>query len=119
MGSGTGRLSAGILYGNDAKDEWESLDLFEVEPFVDPQWGTVSPAEAHALKKGKWRHISLPNGEVLDIQILFRAEEGQLAVHVKQGSEPVAQLLCEGAPSMIFLTRGGATVNIQFYDGVV
>jgi hypothetical protein len=112
-----GALKAEILYGNDATEEWELVAQFEVAPRVEPNWETMTPAQALELKQGKWRAFDISNGETIEIQVIYDDVRGHITMHVRQGVEPVAMLMVMaiGTPQTIFLTRANATIDIRFY----
>jgi hypothetical protein len=109
-------VRAYIIYANPESKNWESVVDFGIEPPAKPNWD--SAAIDLAALKPKWNAVTLPNGEALDVHLIVNAETRQCTtINVRQGTEPVAQVLCERLSSVIFRTLAGASVNVQVrYD---
>jgi len=104
-------IRAHVIFGNSKTKKWQRVHSFVIEEYIAPDWNTKSVND-EALKT-KWNAVTLPNGEAIEVSVLVPEHSHQCTVNVRQGLEPVAQLMCDGTPSLVFRTLANAIVNIQ------
>ena len=97
---------------------WVNIADFEVEIYREPDWSAVGTS--NGFPEVIWKSCVLPTGEEFEVLVGIRSDENGLhyGINVRQGSEAVAQVLCQGRPSVVFRTIGGATVNIQTHESL-
>ena len=107
-------VRAHIIYGNPQTQLWENVAALDLAPYETPDFSLGAEAVMSALKI-QWTAANLPSDETIEIHGVYSLSSENFALHVRQNSEAVAQVLCKGMPSLIFKTLGGATVNIQIH----
>jgi len=111
-------IEIAVIYGNPRTEMWENITDFEVEIYREPDWRAAEGL--NGFPEVIWKSCVLPTGEEFELLVGITSDENGLhyGIHVRQGSEVVAQVLCQGRPSVIFRTIGGATVNIQTHESL-
>lgn len=103
-----------IHYGNPATEEWELIAEFEVIPAITPDVSKMTIDEILKWRRGEWREIHLPNGENIEMQITFYAENNTFNLNVRQGAECLVQMICDMLVSVIFRTLKLAVMEIGY-----
>lgn len=102
-----------VILGNPQSEMWETLATFEEFPAPPIDWSNVSPVDERL--KPKWHSVALPDGEIIEVNVLTC--DAACTVNVRQGAEPVAQVLgASRTPCFCFRTMGRNMVNIQIHE---
>lgn len=103
-----------VIFGDRATEEWKNVVKLDIEPHIQPDF-SIGPEAIKKQERERFRKVLLPNGEAIELAVLYRKEAENFALDVKQGTEPVLQVLCEGMPNVVFRTLAGADINIQVH----
>jgi hypothetical protein len=103
-----------VSYGNRATEEWDSVAKLEIDYLVEPDW-SIGVEALKDQERNRFKKVSLPNGEVIEIAALYRAESHDFTLTVKQEETPLMQVLCEGMPVVGFRTLAGVDISIQVH----
>jgi hypothetical protein len=103
-----------VIFGNSANEEWENVAKLDIDYEVQPDF-SQGPRALKEYQQNRFRRVGLPNGETIELAVLYRQEAEGFALEVKQGADSVLQLLCEGKPQIVFRTLSGAHINIQVH----
>ncbi|MFZ6733665.1 hypothetical protein ACO0LG_17190 [Undibacterium sp. Ji42W] len=101
------------MFGNPVSEEWDCVTTFEICPYVMPDFTKVTVFD---LQKKRGREVALPNGETIDIDIIFNAERKHFTLEIMQGKKQFLLVLCDVMVTAIFYTLSRAAVNIQIAD---
>ncbi|MFZ6756762.1 hypothetical protein ACO0K9_06040 [Undibacterium sp. Ji50W] len=105
---------AQICYGNPVTEEWDLVDIFDVVPSITPDVAGMTIEEIYKWQRGEWRKFNLPNGEVIEVQLVHNMEECTFILNVRQGSESLMQIICDTLTSVIFHTLSRAVIQIGY-----
>ena len=103
-----------VIFGNSATEEWENVAKLDIDYDVRPDF-SQGPEALKEYQRNRFRSVALPNGETIKLAVHYRQEVENLAIEIKQGTESVLQVLCEGKPQVVFRTLSGAYINIQVH----
>jgi hypothetical protein len=102
-----------VIVGNPQAEKWETVATFGAHPIPPIDWSNVRLDDERI--KAKWHSAFLPDGETIEVNVI--TYDAGCTINVRQGSEPIAQVLGAGrTPCFCFRTLGGQTVNIQVHD---
>ena len=109
-------IKIAIIYGNTGTAKWENIAVFEVEIYREPDWRAET--NFTGFPEVIWNRFVLPTGENFEANVgVTTSEQGlHYGINVRQGGHAIVQVLCQGKPSVVFRTIGGATVNIQTHE---
>jgi hypothetical protein len=103
-----------VSYGNRVTEEWDSVAKLDIDYFDEPDFSLGLEAFKEQ-ERDRFKKAPLPNGEVIEISVLYRAESTGFTLHVKQEGIALLQVLCEGMPCVGFRTLAGSDIGIQVH----
>lgn len=106
-----------VLYvscGNRATEEWDSVACLDIDYLVEPDF-SLGVEALKEQERNRFKMVALPNGEKIEIAVLYRAESNGLTLSVKQEETPLVQVMCEGMPVVGFRTLAGVDIGIQVH----
>ena len=109
------RIELYVIFGDRATEEWKNVVKLDIEPHIQPDF-SIGPEAIKKQEREIFREVLLPNGETIELAVLYRQEAENFSLDVKQGTEPLLQVLCEGMPNVVFRTLAGASINIQVHS---
>ncbi len=106
-----------VIWGNSDSSEWEDVEELAAEPQVSFDWTEFKDVETYKTTiEAEWKSVEIPTGEVVEIMAVFSQDSDNFTMHVRQDKEAIAQILCQGMPSLIFRTLAGETINLQVHE---
>ena len=103
-----------VSCGNRATEKWDNVAHLNIDYLVEPDW-SIGVEALKEQERNRFIKVTLPNGEVIEIAALYRAESNGFTLTVKQVETPLVQLICEGMPVVGFRTLAGVDINIQIH----
>ena len=103
-----------VLFGNSTCEEWENVAKLDFNPYVQPDFYRGAEA-VREYQRNRFHLVSLPNGESIEVAVHYERERENFALEVKQETESLLQVLCEGRPQIVFRTLSGEHINIQVH----
>jgi hypothetical protein len=104
-----------VIFGNSANEEWENVAKLDIDYEVQPDL-SQGPEALKEYQRNRFRRIALPNGETIELAVLYHQEAESFALEIRQGKDTVLQVLCEGKPQIVFRTLSGTHINIQVHS---
>lgn len=109
----TKHKKAYVMYGNSDNEEWDCVTVFDIPPYVMPDFTKVTVFD---LQKKKGHEVTLPNGETIEVDIIRDVENNHFTLNVMQGNKQLVQVLCDVMVGVIFYSLNRAAVNIQISE---
>ena len=92
--------------GKGAAYAWDDARVLDVPEYVyDPDNPTGDAT---------WHSVELGNGE--EIELMLSQQHERIQVNVRQGMQPIFQILGGDFASICFNTLSGASINIKWID---
>lgn len=63
-----------------------------------------------------WQTFRLPNGEQLDLGVVFDDPAQCLNLHVKSDAGPILDLITKGHPCLRFVSPAGTNISLQIHE---
>lgn len=105
-----------VIWGNSKSEAWEDIRDFTVDSQESYDWTKFEDVQAYkSTIEAQWISVPIPTGEVIEVMAVFDADSEGFVMHVRQGQEAIAQVMCQSLSSMVFRTLGGETISIQVH----
>ena len=109
----TKHQKAYVEYANPVSEEWDCVTVFDIYPYVMPDFTKMTVFD---LQKKKGHEVTLPNGEVVEIDIIRDVENNHFTLNIRQENKQLVQVLCDVMVSVIFYSLNRAAVSIQISE---